>query len=260
MIPRFDVLVGGLHAERKAVDALAVGAATGQSLDDETALAGLWRSLTAGTSRIVETFSTSDRMGLAVTSRLGPPLQPIAERPLAVLERVLVAAQQKAVGYDFDASPSNITSVLKQALAAMGLACLPSRLPLLLVVAAHAARTPGATCSVRVGSQRVGEILYQTFTLHDATAWLGERLTLAQGNVANAWIDGKTHAEIAASCNISKRTVANHLAAVYQTLKVSGRLGLLSLLSAEYLAGRVFHQHCSSAHELMPIPAAHLRS
>jgi DNA-binding NarL/FixJ family response regulator len=121
----------------------------------------------------------------------------------------------------------------------MGLSFLPSRLPLIVVIAAHAARTPQSLCSVRVSKQRAGQVSYEAFTLHDPSAWLAERLTPAQCRIARLWIEGEPHGVIAANCVIKKRTVANHMAAIYQTLGVSGRLDLLLHLAEEYARGAV---------------------
>ena len=224
MIPHFDS---------------ATEAETGQTVDDDKALATLWHSLTSGSSKIVDVFSTSDRLGMVVASHVGASAGPVAERDLGVLERVMISAQQKSVGFDVRVSPAGLNRILMRALAHLGLDCTPSRLPLLLVVAAHAARTPGAICSVRVGTQRADGALYQSVTLHDATAWLQARLTPSQSKIANLLIEGKTHAEIADRCNIVKRTVANHLAAVYGELRLSGRLALLSRLATDYVRGDV---------------------
>jgi DNA-binding CsgD family transcriptional regulator len=213
--------------------------ATGDSVVDDRALVNLWRLLTAGTVRIVDSFSTSDRLGIVVTSRANEPDRPIAANQLAIFERVLVATHQKPVGIDMRTSASSITNSLKSVMVRMGLNCLPSRLPLLLVVAAHAARTPASRCSARVGGQLAGDVLYRTFTLHEPSAWLSARLTAAQSRVVSLWIEGRTHDEIAKVCDISPRTATNHLAASYKKLNVSGRLHLMSRLADEYVRGGV---------------------
>jgi DNA-binding CsgD family transcriptional regulator len=216
-----------------------VESVSGDSVLDHTALARLWQALKNGTSRVVETFSTPGRMGIVVTTPLAPRARPVAPESWALLEALLVAARQKSVGFDHGLAASSVNRRLKQALAAMGVDCLPSRLPLMLVVAAHLAHTPGSALSVRVGRQPAGDLLYETFTLHEPSAWLAQRLAPAQCRVASLWIEGKAHDEIASITGVAERTVANHLAAIYRKLSVSGRLELLRHLSMEYALGRV---------------------
>lgn len=225
-----------LYSDRLMGDA---GDAAGVTFVDEHALSELWVSLTTGTSRIVEVFATSERQGLIVAACRGTAPQPLPRRGLALLERVLNASQQKVVAIETRNSQPGINRLLTQVLTQMGLSCVPSRLPLLLAVASRAARSPGAACAARVSRQSAGDTVYQSITLQDPTAWLRARLSPAQCRIARLLIDGKTHAEMATLRNISERTVANHLAAIYQRLNVSGRLDLLRRLAEEYVCGGV---------------------
>jgi DNA-binding CsgD family transcriptional regulator len=58
-------------------------------------------------------------------------------------------------------------------------------------------------------------------------------LTKAEQAVALLVLEGRTDAEIAAARGVSKRTVANQIAAVFRKLEVSSRVELAARLRAE---------------------------
>jgi DNA-binding NarL/FixJ family response regulator len=220
-----------------ASGALAEGSS--ESKLDSVTLGAMWRALVSGAARVVDSFATSERHGLVLATDAERPGTALPERQLAVLEAVLLATQQKSVGIDLARSPSSVACSLKKTLSRMGVCDIPSRIPLLFVVAAHAARTTDVSCSVRVSEQRAGTAVYRTFTLHDPSAWLAARLSVGRARVARLRIEGKSYEQIATHCQISVRTVANHLATIHRTLEVSGRLGLLARLAQEYVRGNV---------------------
>jgi DNA-binding CsgD family transcriptional regulator len=112
----------------------------------------------------------------------------------------------------------------------MGLHCLPSRIPGLVVAAAHARHaaialhSPLRGCADRQFSE-------QTITVPRPDMALGAWLAPAEHAVINLLIEGHCYAEIATARQTSIRTVANQVASGFRRLGVSGRAELLCLLA-----------------------------
>lgn len=205
-------------------------------------LASVWEALVSGRQTVVRCRweGTSCIMELARSS--GPLRQALTPRARAILEEVLWSGEPKAVAYDAELSLPRVAELLKRALAQLGVACLPSQVPLPLVVALHAYRLvphSAAASTQRAKPARLlaesDEVVSESLWLREISMELEQRLSEAQYRIARARIEGMSHTEIALRYGISPRTVANHLAAVHRKLELGGRLALLALLAHAYL-------------------------
>jgi DNA-binding NarL/FixJ family response regulator len=114
----------------------------------------------------------------------------------------------------------------------MGVPESASRVPLVLVLAAEAARSELWVESTRVTHFTQGPEHYQLVSCARPDAELSRVLAPAACAVTRLLVEGKCHAEIAAARNTSSRTVANQLAAAFTRLQVSGRAELLYRLAS----------------------------
>jgi DNA-binding CsgD family transcriptional regulator len=199
----------------------------------EVSLSGVWRGLTSGESRVVDSFLTEERCYLILKRRAvarGVVWQRPCARRVHILERMLLEGNQKGVGIDLGLAPSTVALLTKQCLRSLGLACTASRVPPQLVMAAHAARY-AQWYPARSSELHDGDVSYQVISVERPDLRLASRLTPAEFLVARLLIEGKSHAEIAARRRTTLRTVANQLATAFHRLGVSGRLGLIGQLA-----------------------------
>ena len=197
-------------------------------------LATLWLDLTRGNCKIVATFLTQERCYATINmSGPVPRSEPAPSAKTAMLERVLLGAAQKTIAADLDLSRSAIALGCAECLAALGVGGTVSRTPLILVLAAHAAREAAAFDNGRSSVVVEESGCYRVVSAPRPDVLLAEILAPAQCHVARLLIEGKTHAEIARLRSISRRTVANHLTAVFRRFGVSGRLQLVDHLIRE---------------------------
>lgn len=194
----------------------------------------VWTDLVAGRCKVVDGFNSPHRFYLVLVEgaagrgevRSGRPI-----RDLRLLEKLLLCGSQKEAGHQFGLSTASVAAVTKRTLATMGMACLPSKVPALLVLAAHAARPGAAACEARA-SRVPGPATTWVVSVPRADRELLGELSPAEHQVLSALVDGRTHAEIARQRRTSRRTVANQLANAFRRLNVSGRAALLLRLAA----------------------------
>lgn len=192
--------------------------------------AEVWRSLSSGERVVVESFSSGDRL-LMLLRR-----QPVRSRPkrrvrlegVSMLENALLAGSHKAVSWDNGASASGVSASIQNCLREMGWKCLPSKVPLLVMMLVRAAHAAGAPAEARTNV--FGDSLDVVSILRTDRA-LTERLSPGENKVVGALVEGRTYAEIARDRGVSVRTVANQVASAFRRLGVSGRLELLLRLA-----------------------------
>jgi hypothetical protein len=199
----------------------------------------LWRGLIRGEAKVVRTFLESGRFGMTLRWGSAGAAEAVPPNQIEALEKLFQSGQAKVVSIDSGRSISTVATRAKGALAHMGLSCVASRVPLLLLVAARAACVSAERCPVSIVERADGDGTLQTLTLHGPELWLGERLTRCQRRVARYRLEAKSYDEVAALCGTSVRTVANQLAAVHQTLGVAGGFAMRLLVAEEYLRGNV---------------------
>lgn len=218
-------------------------------------LSALWTELVAGMCKVEG--CTFDQHGCELTitrehRALGEKPRALPRRHAQILERSLLDGARKSVAIDLKLCPSTVAEILKQGFTFMGLSCWPSRLPLWLVLAAHAQRVKElarASAQLVLDSQCLGR---QTVSISRPDRELEALLTPAEYAVARLLVEGKSYAEMAVLRQTSSRTVANQLAAAFHRLGVSGRAELLCLLAQrETAAWRISTPGNRSA--LMPV-------
>jgi len=198
--------------------------------------------LVRGSCKIEETVFSEQSCALVVTrghcaAGRGSAL---SKRHAEILERSLIEGARKSVAIDLGLCPSSVAEILKQGFGFMGLSCWPSRIPLLLVLAAHAqrARELDRAAAARLADNQ--QFLRQTISVTRPDNELAAQLTPAEFAVTRLLMEGKSYAQMALVRQTSARTVANQLAAAFHRLGVSGRAELLcSLASRKVAAWRI---------------------
>lgn len=197
-------------------------------------LATLWDELIAGNCKIESWSYAEDDWSMVVSRR--PRLAArgtsgLRPRDVEILERTLLSGVRKHVAMEVGLSCSSIAVIMQSCFQYMGLSCLPSRIPGLLVAAAHARRSQ-PTKSRHGSSPPPGQPFSQeTIRVARPDAELCAWLAPAEHAVIHLLIEGMTYAEIAEARHTSVRTVANQVASGFRRLDVSGRAELLCLLA-----------------------------
>jgi DNA-binding CsgD family transcriptional regulator len=195
-------------------------------------LASIWDELIAGTCK-VESWSHGENTWEMVLTRRPTParLQTGGLRPrdVEILEQALLCGVRKHVAVEAGLSCSSIAVILQGCFQFMGLDCLPSRIPGLLVAAAHARHHQGRRASSL--RSRAPAPALQTISIPRPDLALAPWLAPAEHAVIGLLIEGHGYAEIAQARHTSIRTVANQVASAFRRLGVSGRAELLCLLA-----------------------------
>jgi DNA-binding CsgD family transcriptional regulator len=198
---------------------------------DTMSLSTLWTELIGGVCKVKAAEFSERSCALVVTSvRDRPPLA-MPSRHVDILERSLIDGARKSVAFDLGLCPSSVAEILKHAFVFMGLSCWPSRIPLLLVIAAHARRARELDRSAVVVTLDEGRFSRRTISVSRPDNELASRLTPAEYAVLRLLVEGRSYAEMARLRETSTRTVANQLATAFHRLGVSGRAELLCLLA-----------------------------
>lgn len=203
-------------------------------------LGQVWRDLRSGCWKIADDFHSDARCYLVLIAAPDPAphRRSLGVRDLDLLERVLTEGSQKRVALSLGVSTSTIAGASKSGLASMGLSCLASKVPPLLVLAARASKGESPLGDERVTRLHDGKSAFRIVSASRPDDFLAELLPPAEFAVVRLVVDGRSHAEIAVLRRCSRRTVANQLASVFQRLSVSGRAELLLHLSAQRAAGQ----------------------
>jgi len=218
-----------------------IGAASSWSPDEAASLSALWTELVGGLCKIEQTEFSEQTCTVVVTRghRLSADEGArLSARDTEILERALLEGVRKSVAIDFGLCPSSIAEILRRCFVFMGLSCWPSRIPFLLVMAAHAKCTPD---SQRVAKQLLAQnqqFVRQSISVARPDNELSEWLSPAEYAVTRLLVEGKSYQEMAKLRATSKRTVANQLASAFHRLGISGRAELLCLLAKRKLGNR----------------------
>ena len=211
-------------ASVRRISALAADTTSATQFD----LAKLWLDACAGRLSVVDTFFSAERC-YAIARRLpaGARQRPLSAHRTQILERILLGNRAKVVALELALSPSTIAGALTHCLSYLGFAESPDRLPLLLVMAARAART-GAHFAARMSplESQLGEV--EVVSVARPVLKLADLLSGAELEVTVRVVEGLNHEAIARARGTSKRTIANQIAAAYRKLGVSGRAELIN--------------------------------
>jgi DNA-binding CsgD family transcriptional regulator len=201
---------------------------------DRVELSALWDELIAGTCKIESWSHQPDTWSLVVSrdpALIGNPAVPLRQRDQEILESALLCGVRKIVAVDVGLSCSSIAVIMQTCFQFMGLHCLPSRIPGLLVAAAHARHCQSTGFGASLRGPRDRRILRQTIRVPRPDTALAAWLAPAEHAVIALLTEGQSYAEIARARNTSIRTVANQVASGFRRLGVSGRAELLCLLA-----------------------------
>jgi DNA-binding CsgD family transcriptional regulator len=196
-------------------------------------LAAAWDELVVGTAKI-ESWSHSDDAWSMVMVRQAIPPHPadaLRSRDVEILQQALLCGVRKLVAVEVGLSCSSIAVILQTCFQFMGLSCLPSRIPGLVVAAAHARHHEGPNFQSRLRGRTNWQFSRQTITVPRPDAELAAWLAPAEQAVISLLIEGLSYAEIARARQTSIRTVANQVASGFRRLGVSGRAELLCMLA-----------------------------
>lgn len=202
-------------------------------------LATLWDELIAGTTKVDSWSHTEEEWSIVVSRRLDTnrPGSTLRRRDVAILENALLSGVRKHVAVEVGLSCSSIAVIMQACFQYMGMSCLPSRIPGLLVAAAHARYHHGGPAPSSVPAGPVGQASLRsapqlrTITISRPDTLLVPWLAPAEYAVIHLLIEGLSYAEIAVERATSVRTVANQVASGFRRLNVSGRAELLCLLA-----------------------------
>lgn len=197
-------------------------------------LAAVWDELIAGTCKVESWSHDSDSWSMVVARRpLAATLRPTPPRPrdIEILEQTLLCGVRKSVASEVKLSCSSIAVIMQTCFQYMGVDCLPSRIPGLVVAACHARRQQGPKFRPYPRLVKDGRFLEQTIKVSRPDVALAPWLAPAEHAVIGLLIEGQSYAEIALARNTSIRTVANQVASGFRRLGVSGRAELLCLLA-----------------------------
>lgn len=197
--------------------------------------ATIWADLCGGSTRVCTHFSTRDRSYLVLSrspSPAGAYRPRIEGRRRRLIERALSGTSQKALSIDLGVSTSTVAASLKECVSSLGLHCLPSRVPVLLVLLVQSALNGRALeQGVLSDFNWRGERLLSV-SAPKPEALLQRLLSPAEYEAICMLVDGETHSTIAAQRRTSPRTIANQLASAFQRLGVSGRAALVQRIVA----------------------------
>lgn len=197
-------------------------------------LSALWDELVSGSCKVEgwrhdpESWSVVISRHPAVLAASPPPLR---SRDIEILEQALLCGIRKLVAVDVGLSCSSIAVIMQTGFQFMGLDCLPSHIPGLVVAAAHARRHSKGTPISAGALARRREQLRQTISISRPDAALRDWLAPAELAVVRLLVEGMSYAQIAVARHTSIRTVANQVASGFRRLGVSGRAELLCLLA-----------------------------
>jgi DNA-binding CsgD family transcriptional regulator len=193
-------------------------------------LATLWRELVAGNWFAVSGFCSETHCFLEVESRKKRPNSARRQvSSLIMLEQTLTGDSPKAIAIDASLSRSTVATRCADGLRALSAERSLSRVPMLIIMAAHAAR--GLDLGVaRVEPVAGGSADRFMLSCERPDCALRPALTEAECQVTRLLIEGRTHAQMARIRNKSPRTIANQLASSFRKLGATGRTALVSRL------------------------------
>lgn len=223
-------------------------------------LSRLWPDLAAGNWQFRDDFCTADRAYAVLERVLPEAARPVPPRRLQVLSRFLLGENQKCLGIELKLVPSTIAGRIQGAFRAMGLDRSGWRAPVLLIMAAHAARRESAVLGrqtqVRHAEPHAGALYVVSVPRPDRT--FPALLSNAEAAVVRELVAGRSYPEISRARATSVRTVANQLASAFRKLEVSGRGELIQCLVGHALAASVALEAAAQDSAMMPQGSAAL--
>jgi DNA-binding CsgD family transcriptional regulator len=201
---------------------------------DRVELSALWDELVAGSCKIVSWSHDPGTWSLVISREpalIGDLPLPLRSRDREILESAVLCGVRKIVAVEVGLSCSSIAVIMQSCFQFMGLHCLPSRIPGLVVAAAHARHRQPIGFGASLRRSRDRRVMQQSIRVPRPDTALAAWLAPAEHAVIALLTEGQSYAEIASARNTSVRTVANQVASGFRRLGVSGRAELLCLLA-----------------------------
>jgi DNA-binding CsgD family transcriptional regulator len=195
-------------------------------------LGSVWRQLLVGNTLVRESDCRAGRLFLLVEKRPHPV--PIDPSHSSLLELVLQSPCPKALAIELGMAMSTLSSRCSGVLAAIGVKGRTACIPLILAMAAEAARgraLPSAACETVATEDPSPR---QLISVPEPTEGLRGLLSPAEYQVARLAVLGLAYTEIAQARRSSTRTIANQLACVFKKLRLSGRIALRARAIADF--------------------------
>jgi DNA-binding CsgD family transcriptional regulator len=191
------------------------------SLSESIDLALVWQRLLEGRLFVCDSWCLDGRCFVVLERGCGLRLP----RPsgVQILERVFDGQSQKALANELGLATATIACHSMRALKAFSRQHRVSRAPIVLIMAALAAR------GLPLGAARFEELYPDArwvISVEVPGRSFRERLSHSEWEVARLAIEGQAHVEIARARGTSVRTIANQLAAVFEKLGTFGRAAL----------------------------------
>ena len=229
----------GVEPEVAVVAHGQTSAAAPRLADEAVQLSALWTELTSGSCKVENTLFSAESCTLVV--RRGQPVArgpgaTLSRRDIGILEQSLLAGVRKSVAVDHCLCPSSVAEILRRSFLFMGLSCWPSRIPLLIVMAAHAKHAEQSALPAKRVLAQNQRLSRQSIRASRPDIELAQDLSAAEYGVTRLLVEGKSYAQIAELRQTSRRTVANQLASAFRRLDISGRSELLCLLAKRQVA------------------------
>jgi DNA-binding NarL/FixJ family response regulator len=190
-------------------------------LNESIDLALVWQRLQGGRLFVSDSWCLDGRC-FAVLER-GCGLRLPRPGGVRILERVFHGESQKALANELGLATATIACHAMRALRTFSRQHRVSRAPIVLIMAALAAR------GLPLEAARLEELNADarwTISVEVPGGSFRARLSHAEWEVARLAIEGQAHVEIARARGTSVRTIANQLAAVFEKLGTFGRAEL----------------------------------
>ena len=230
--PALRVLEGGVRDGNAEVLELARLArlASAEAPDRTESLAVLWQALVVGRERAVLSYSEGGSCFVVVrAAQAGERLPSLANaRNLALLTRVLLGEPQKIVALDFEVSASSVAAIAAQYSEAMGFQGGVRRVPILLIMAAHAAARGQAELVARCNPFEHDGVPHRVLAVTPPNPARWTSLSAAECAVVALLLERHPNAAIARLRQTSARTVANQVGSVMHKLGARGRSEIIS--------------------------------
>lgn len=193
--------------------------------------AQVWSALCSGRLRIAEFFQAEKQTLVVLHSRAPETSLRFATngRRRDVLERTLGGQSGKSIALDLGLSASTISIELNKALRHFGLEPRRSGVPMFLSQLCQTARR-AANRDASAGRFWLDGQSFVVLSIPQPDYSLLNQLAQAELEVCHLLLEGRSHAQIARARGTKARTTANQVSAIFEKLRVSGRMALIAQL------------------------------
>ena len=195
-----------------------------------TALSELWTDLVARRVVVVDHFCRHRRCWMIVREREAEAeLKWPSERSLRIFTQIVLGEAQKVVCIEQSLPASTVAVAARRCAHAMGIEASATRLPIVLIAAAHAHHGRASVLAHRAPFS-VGARQYRVLSIEDPSSLQALALTSAERSIVALLVARQTNAEIARVRGTSIRTIANQMSMLLRKFGARGRLQLMGRL------------------------------